>query len=785
MRLRRLTFILLCAAATLLAAAVLYLAFGDLSRHKGRIEAFVTQLVGRPFAIDGTFQLEVLPAIAVVAERVRLANAQGSSQPQMVEVGRLSLNIGLWSLISGPVDVRSIEVSDVAVLLEKDAGGKGNWVFGEASGEAGAPAPAPEAPGSGSGAAGIPVVIQHAKLANVRVAFREPGKKERVALIETLTIDPGSAGLLAISGKGSLDEFPASVTGELGPLAALVSGRDIRMAIQLALGELRLEANGGLGRLDPLDGADLALKIGHPDIGAMLKKLDLPLVATGPLTADVLLKDAGELTRLDVTAKLGDISAKAGGTLRALGLPGSDLRFEATVASAARLAEALGVAGLPSGALELGGHLVSSRSAISADALTASFAGARAKVDGKIGLAAGSATELRFEAAAASLAKLREGLPEIPLSLAGAYAGGRDKIEVKNVKGRIGESQITARVSMATRRGKTQVEAELASPLLDLTPFAAKPAGAQAKPPPKEPPAKFVFDEAPLALDGLKQVDAKLRLALAEVRLEGATLRDVQGTLQVDAGRLTLEARAKGGVEGSLDAAVRLTPTRGGAADLDAKLVAKNMRSGLGAGGEIGPKEVPATSMEASLTASGASARQMAAGANGRILVTQGAGKLAGGLIEMFGGDLMGELVGKLNPFAAQDPYTKLECTVARVDIVNGQVTVKPVLVQSEKVTIIALGAIDLGTEDLKFDFNTQPRSGIGVSAGMFTNPFIELTGTLASPRLGVGAKGATAGAAAVATGGMTVIVGGLLDRVRGGQDQCKATLDEVAARPR
>ena len=582
----------------------------------------------------------------------------------------------------------------------------------------------------------------------MRITFRQPGKAERVALVETLGIDPGADGLLAISGKGSVNDLPASVTGELGPLDALISGRDIRMAIQLVLGELRMDAKGGLGRLDPLDGADLAVKIGHPDIGSMLKKLDLPLVATGPLTADARLTDAGDLTRLDLAAKLGDISAKAGGTLRVLGLPGSDLRFEATVASAARLAAVFGVSGLPSGALELGGHLVSSRSAISVDALTATFAGARARVDGTIGLARGQGTELRFDAAAASLAKLREGLPEIAFSLAGAFAGGAEKIEVKNVKGRIGESQITAQASMATRRGKRRVEAELASPLLDLTPFVgkAKPAGAKAKAPSKEPRAKFVFDEAPLPLGELKQADARLRLALAEVRLEAATLRDVQGTLQVDAGRLTLEGRARGGVEGSADAMVRLTPTRGGAAELDVKLVTRNMRSGLGAGGEIAPGEVPPTSVEASLAASGASARQMASGANGRILVTQGPGKLGIGLIEMFGGDLLGELVGKLNPFAAKDPYTKLECTVARVDIVNGQVTVRPVLVQSEKVTIIALGEIDLGTEALKFDFNTRPRSGIGVSAGMFTNPFIELTGTLASPRLGRWREGSHGG---------------------------------------
>jgi hypothetical protein len=110
-------------------------------------------------------------------------------------------------------------------------------------------------------------------------------------------------------------------------------------------------------------------------------------------------------------------------------------------------------------------------------------------------------------------------------------------------------------------------------------------------------------------------------------------------------------------------------------------------------------------------------------------------------------------------------------------------VSVKPVLVQTEKVTIVAGGEINLGTEALTFDFNTRPRTGIGISAGMFTNPFIELAGTLASPRVGVGAKGATAGAAAAATGGVTVIAQGLLDRARGAEDLCKKTLDEVASK--
>ena len=243
-------------------------------------------------------------------------------------------------------------------------------------------------------------VLQNVKLGNLRITYRERGKPDRVALIETLSIGPGSAGLLALSGKGSLNELPASVSGELGPLDALFSGQNIRMAIEASLGDLRLDVNGGLGRLDPLDGADLALKVGHPDVGAMLKKLHLPVMVSGALSADARLADAGELTRLDLAAKLGDITLKVGGTLRALGLPGSDLRIDASVADAARLAAAFDVTGLPAGPLEVAGRVASSRTEISLDGLSARFAGARARVNGRSAWLADPSADLRFDLAA-------------------------------------------------------------------------------------------------------------------------------------------------------------------------------------------------------------------------------------------------------------------------------------------------------------------------------------------------------------------------------------------------
>src|SRR5262245_49809305 len=114
----------------LLIALVSYLAFVDLGRHKERIQAAVTQLTGREFVIEGELKFELFPRVSLVAENVRLANADWGSKQPMLKAGRLSTNVGLWSLIFGkPVDIHSFELRDATLLLERGGKDQVNWIF--------------------------------------------------------------------------------------------------------------------------------------------------------------------------------------------------------------------------------------------------------------------------------------------------------------------------------------------------------------------------------------------------------------------------------------------------------------------------------------------------------------------------------------------------------------------------------------------------------------------------------------------------------------------------------
>lgn len=783
MTLRRALLAVGLALLALVLGGLLYLAFGDLSRHKPQIEEFITERSGRTFQIEGPFELEVLPAVSVAAENVRLGNAEwGTGQP-MLDIGRFAAVIDLWSLLSGPVRIRSLELSDVTVLLEEDAEGNANWVLQN-----------PDQPDLNERPADavvteLPVILENGRISNVRITYRQPGTTDRVAVFSDFSIAQGTGELLAISGDGSLNDYPMALGGEIGPVDALAAGRDIRIAIDGSIGNLQLDVSGGIGRLYPLDGADLHLQLANPDVGTMLRNLQLPVVAEGAMKATATLSDAGETTGLEVDATLGDIRAKVSGTLAVLGLTDSDLGISATVGDVARLAAVFGLEGLPKEELRLGGRIKTSAEQVGLERFTVQLPGAKATLDGNVPRSAQGGSTLRFETVIDSIAGLKAGLPEIPLQATGTYAGHRDRFELRDLDLRVDQNELSGEVT-ANRTGRKRIEARLSSQRLDLTPFRSRKPEEQQETKSSgstgtggKSKEKFVFRDQPLPMDKLQRMDGLLQLALAELVLEKGSLRDVSARLQLDQGSMTLGFRASGTAAGQIESDVRVVPSQRGA-DLTMNVLIRELRAGLLAPEGDGPGKSPPTNVNAEIRASGSSPRQMAAGANGRIIFSQGKGRVKSGALDILGSGILSQIGSQLNPFSAEDAYTKLECTAAKVKIADGQARVDPVLMQSDKVTVVAEGKIDLRTEEIAFEFSTRPRKGVGISPGMFTNPFIQLAGTLANPRIATGAKGVAAGALAVGTGGLSVVAKGLVDRMAGQADLCASTLAEVSGTP-
>jgi len=160
-----------------------------------------------------------------------------------------------------------------------------------------------------------------------------------------------------------------------------------------------------------------------------------------------------------------------------------------------------------------------------------------------------------------------------------------------------------------------------------------------------------------------------------------------------------------------------------------------------------------------------------------------GSGVLPGGsgrLARLLFGSFGTELLQAINPLAESSRKTNLNCAVLMLMVDGGVVTGNPALVmQTDMLNIFGKGKINLVTEALDFDFNTQQRKGIGLSLGDLINPYTKVGGTLASPMIALDSTGALVeGGAAFATGGLTVIAKALRNRFLSNRDPCGKALE-------
>jgi hypothetical protein len=139
---------------------------------------------------------------------------------------------------------------------------------------------------------------------------------------------------------------------------------------------------------------------------------------------------------------------------------------------------------------------------------------------------------------------------------------------------------------------------------------------------------------------------------------------------------------------------------------------------------------------------------------------------------------MLEEMLNTINPLRKPDLYTDFECMIVPLSIEDGKVTGAPsIFASTAKIRAVAEGSVDLKTEKIKVGLRTTPRKIVSVSAGELFNPYVQIVGTLAAPRLAVDETGVLiTGGAAVATGGLSLLARGIWNRLSKAGDACQQT---------
>ena len=235
----------------------------DWNQYKSDIQAQVLNATGRDIRINGDISITVLPAPALIAEDVTLANIDGAQAKNMLQLKSLEVRVALAPLLGGQVKVERVKLVDPVIDLEVLPDGRRNWMFATAGSTPGGgyTAPVPQAPGSdsgggqttapksepGTGGFAPPVALDNLSIENGTLIYRDAlgGTFEK---IEALNASFSAASLKGpFESSGGLTARGLALNYNLN-VGEIIHGRTVPFTIRLgtAPGAMKMVMSGTL-----------------------------------------------------------------------------------------------------------------------------------------------------------------------------------------------------------------------------------------------------------------------------------------------------------------------------------------------------------------------------------------------------------------------------------------------------------------------------------------------------------------------------------------------------------
>lgn len=734
----------------------------DADAWRPQIIAAVRRTTGRELRIA---HLRLVPALTPTLSitDVSLANLPGGSRPEMLRVPRVQVVLSLLPLLAGRVEIARLELEQPEILLERDSRGAPNWLLGEALTMAAPANPDADTPPARPGAPpgsppGSGPVVRELRVEGGVVRWRDDTGPHFLKLQRLVASAYGVESPVTVTGRATYEGLNLALEAECGPLSRLVARKAIApwpLKGTLETPGARLAFSGTL--MHPLEGTGyvLALEAATVNLPILDRLVGGPLPPLRQVAIAARVVDGG-----------GDVPEVTGMALR-IGdsdldslLPGLHLtRAEFSAASLqdrlrgeaeatldgtrVHLTTALGpLAAL----LPLDGRPPTLAVEVAAEAGGATLAvngtvpvpwrrdGIDLAITGRIPDGATLSSVPGSPPADTLVAALR------PALLDGRLIGRADPpgLLIRGLAVTTPEADLSGELAVAVSP-RLVVQGSLASHRFDLDALrAALQAQAAPPPPPAAGPAARLFPATPLPWPLLSAADLDLRLAVGELRLGGASWRDLAGRVVLQSGRLTLDpltaAMPGGRAVGHLALDATATPPQ---VALSAHVPGLGLRALLPLLGV--PGDAAGTGdLDFDFHAAGRSPRALAAALSGRLGLAVTDADLDNRLLSQ----MLPALMPQALPQAAADVQalarpgrTRLRCLALRADVDAGLATVPAVGLEAGRFTLQGAGTLNLREETVQIHLRPALRGNVAM--------LMRLAGPLAAPRLTPELRGA------------------------------------------
>ncbi len=305
---RRIAFWSTFGLFALIVSAVSWLLLADLGSFKPQIERWASETTGRTVSVNGDLHIDLARLSSVVANDIRISNADWAEPADMISVGRLEVRLDLASILNGPIVIELIDLDDARIFLAEPEQGEPNWVLLDASTESTEDESDEE----------LNILFQQIDIDRVQLTYSSPGRVVPIEInVTQLSQRHREDDFLDVSLDGTLNDSHMTLDGEVGTWSALLDSKDVQFNLAARVDTFSFSAD---GRIDDLlmprrprvnftatapDINDLlqALGVTHEGQGVIDLRGSLTPAEQGPLVLEV----AGEVGRLKIEAS-GELS---------------------------------------------------------------------------------------------------------------------------------------------------------------------------------------------------------------------------------------------------------------------------------------------------------------------------------------------------------------------------------------------------------------------------------------------------------------------------------------------
>ena len=347
---------------------------------------------------------------------------------------------------------------------------------------------------------------------------------------------------------------------------------------------------------------------------------------------------------------------------------------------------------------------------------------------------------------------------------------------------RSGDSDLSA-TGQANNPSAPEIVLNVDSNRLDLSPWLAlletaeqSPSDTESADLNAESASPRLIPEFPLTHEILNAFQADTTVSIRE--LNGLARPVVNVLTRIDLGREGIRvtsASAENQRGGVAQLTGTLIPNAEGVSELSMLLEGNGLTLGIPKAPGEDIAALPPYDIRLKLDGEGHTMRELAASLDGYINMTMSEGIVLNAGLQRVTNDFLQELSKSLDPLQEKEESTKIHCAAAFSVLSDGRLHGKPaVVVDTPNVKVLADATANLASEKIKVQFKTVPQKGLGLSMSSIVNPYVEVTGTLARPRLTLNPENTVVGGSlAVITGGISILVRNVLDRLSTSGNVC------------